>query len=107
MYDLEDFLLDFPDEPSPDPEFGDEQPFAGSVKLVRATDLEVMRYFINLPSGYFEESQNPSEPERGVNPLRITEIALLDENKEVLVIAKASSPVARVGSQVLSVQLDI
>ena len=108
IYDLEAYMSDFPNQPSSEPEFGDEQPFPGSIKLIRATDLEVMRYLINLPSGYFEETQNPSYKEVSPAPdKRISEIALLNENKEVLVIAKASSPIKRTGSQVLSVQIDI
>jgi len=96
-----------PTDTSTSPEFGDEQPFPGSVSVIRATDLEVMNYFINLPSGYFEVSQNPTEPLRGSYPLRITEVALLDSNKEVLVMAKTSSPIPRVGSQVVAVKIDI
>ena len=105
LYDLEDYLGPFPDQPSTAPEFGDEQPFAGSIKVTRATDLQVMRYLINLPMGDFETTQNPSYI-AGV-PKRITEAALLDGNKEVLVIAKASSPIERTGSQVLSVKIDL
>jgi hypothetical protein len=102
---LESYLGPFPNEPSSLPEFGDEQSFAGSIKLIRATDLEVMNYLINLPSGYFETTQNPSYIAGKTK--RITEIALLDDNKEVLVIAKAATPIARTGSQVLSVKIDI
>jgi len=105
LYNLENYMGAFPDEPSTAPEFGDEQPFTGSVKLVRATDLEVMRYLVNLPSGYFETTQNPSYTLGDTK--RITEVALMDSNKDVLVIAKASSPIERVGTQVLAVQIDI
>jgi hypothetical protein len=108
LYDLEDYLGPLPDDPSDEPEFGDEQPFTGSVKLTRATDLEVMRFQINLPSGYFETTQNPSYYSVSpAPPKRITEVALLNENKDVMVIAKASSPVERIGTQVLSVKIDI
>jgi hypothetical protein len=85
--------------------FGDEQPFPGSVKVVRGTDLEVMCFFINLPSGYFETTQNPSYV--AGDPKRITEVALLNDNKDVMVIAKASSPIIRTGSQVLGVKIDL
>lgn len=90
---------------STSPEFGDEQPFTGSIKVTRATDLEVMRYLINLPSTDFMTTQNPSYV-TGL-PKRITEIALLDDNKEVMVIAKAASPIVRTGTQVLAVKIDI
>lgn len=105
LYDLEAYLGSFPDEPSSSPEFGDSQPFTGSVKLTRASDVEVMRYLVNLPLGYFETTQNPSYVSGG--PKRITEVALLDSNKDVVVIAKASSPVKRIGTQVLAVKIDI
>jgi hypothetical protein len=104
-YILEDFLGLFPDEPSTEPEFGDEQPFTGGIKLVRATDLEVMRFLVNLPSGDFTTTQNPSYISG--KPKRITEVTLLDENKDVLVIAKTSSPIERTGTQVLAVKIDI
>jgi hypothetical protein len=104
-YDLETYLGQFPNEPSTAPEFGDDQPFTGSVKLVRATDIEVMRFMVNLPSTDFTTTQNPSYIS-GKNK-RITEVTLLDENKEVLVIAKTSSPIVRTGTQVFAVKLDI
>jgi hypothetical protein len=105
LYDLNTVIEDFPNEPSSRPEFGDEQPFAGSIKLIRATDLEVMRFFINLPSGAFETTQNPSYSSG--KSKRITEVALLDSNKDVLVMAKTSSPIVRTGTQVISVKIDL
>jgi hypothetical protein len=104
-YDLENYLGLLPDEPSVLPEFGDEQPFTGSVKLVRASDIEVLRYLINLPETEFTTTQNPSYVSG--KPKRFTEIALLDDNKNVLVIAKTSSPVIRLGTQVVAVKIDI
>jgi hypothetical protein len=92
------------------PQFGDEQPFPGSIKLVRATDIEQMNFLINLPSNAFVTSQNPTKynpngTEIPVNPV-ITEVQLLDSNKEPLVVAKAPLPIKRLGTQVLSVKLD-
>jgi hypothetical protein len=103
-YDLEDYLGIFPDEPSTLPEFGDKQPFPGSVKLVRSTDIQVMKFMINLPSGEFESTQNPSWTSGKIK--RVTEVALLDSNKDVLVISKAGKPIVRSGTQVLEVKLD-
>jgi hypothetical protein len=93
----------------PETHFGDFQSFPGSIKVARVTDMEVMRFLVNLPSGYFETTQNPSYDATAIPaiPKRITEVALLDENKDVLVIAKASSPIEKVGTIVLAVQLDI
>ena len=96
------------------PQFGDEQPFPGSIRLVRATDIEEMSMMINLPTGTFGDvpnnergtSQNPTYPTTGTIPTYITEVALLDSNKEPLVVAKAPTPVKRAGTQVFAVKLD-
>jgi len=103
-YDIESFLGNIPDEPSILPQFGDEQPFPGSIRLVRATDIERMSFLVNLPSTQFNVSQNPTYT-TGVDR-RITEVALMNSNKEVLVVAKAANPVKRTGTQVFSVNLD-
>ena len=96
-------------------QFGDEQPFPGSVRLVRATDIEEMNMMINLPTGTFGDnpsstggySQNPTFPKTGTLPSTyITEVALLDGNKEPLVVAKAPTPVKRAGTQVFAIKLD-
>ena len=91
-------------EPSSKPKFGDEQPFPGSIKLVRSSDIEVMNFLVNLPSTQFTETQNPTY----VNgeDKRITEIALLDKNKEALVVAKTAKPIIRKGTQVFAVKID-
>lgn len=86
------------------PQFGDSQPFPGSIKLTRGSDLEVMTFMINLPSTQFTETQNPTF-KTGAQK-RITEIALLDENKHALVMAKTAKPVIRSGNQVFAVKLD-
>ena len=88
------------------PQFGDEQPFPGSIRLVRATDIEEMSMMINLPTTQFTTSQNPTYPTTGTIPTYITEVALLDGNKEPLVVAKAPTPVKRAGTQVFAVKLD-
>jgi hypothetical protein len=86
-----------------EPHFGDEQPFPGSIKLVRATDIEEMNFLVNLPSGNFTTSQNPTYISG--DPI-ITEVALLNNNKEVMVKAKTSKPIKRTGTQVFAVKLD-
>ena len=83
--------------------FGDEQPFPGSVRLVRATDIEEMNMLINLPSTQFTTSQNPTCV--SCSPM-ITEVALLDSLKEPLVVAKKSKPISRKGKQVFAIKLD-
>lgn len=85
------------------PQFGDDQPFPGSVKLVRATDIEELNFLVNLPTGQFETTQNPTYVS-GVK--YITEVALLDKNKNPLVMGKMSTPIKRLGTQVVAVKLD-
>ena len=114
LFDLENYLLTglnstnyIPDEPSNDPQFGDEQPFPGSIKVIRSSDIEELRFLVNLPSDQFTNTQNPTFSQlRGSVPKRVTEVALLDQNKNVLVNAKTSSPIKRIGTQVFSVKLD-
>lgn len=84
--------------------FGDEQPFPGSVRLVRSSDIEVMNFLINLPSTQFTTTQNPTYT-NGKDKM-ITDVTLLDNNKEVLVVAKTAKPVKRTGTQVFAVKLD-
>lgn len=83
--------------------FGDDQYFPGSIKLVRASDIEVLNFLVNLPSGKFTTSQNPTW--KFGNP-KITEVALLDSNKEPLIVAKTAKPITRTGTQVFSIKLD-
>jgi hypothetical protein len=93
-----------PNEPSTLPTFGDEQPFPGSLKHVRSSDIEVMNFLVNLPSTQFTETQNPTYVVGGEK--RITEIALLDSNKEALVVAKSAKPIVRKGTQVFAIKID-
>ena len=112
FFDLEDYLSNdqtlpsnyIPNEPSSDPQFGDEQPFPGSIRLIRASDIEQMNFLVNLPSSQFTETQNPTYTTGSKK--RITEIALLNSNKEPLVISKTPTPIERTGTQVFAVRLD-
>lgn len=112
LYDIEDYLGNFPDNPigsgayeMTTPQFGDKQPFPGSIKLVRASDLAVMRFLVNLPSGTFESTQNPTYVSG--KQKKITEIALLNANKDVIVIGKTPKPINRTGTQVFAVKIDL
>ena len=104
IFDLESYLGQLPNEPSTLPQFGDEQPFPGSVKLVRSTDIEKMNFLVNLPSSQFNVTQNPTFTTG--QDKRITEVALLNENKEVLVIGKTANPIKRSGTQVFALKID-
>jgi hypothetical protein len=85
------------------PYFGDEQPFPGSVNVVRGTEIQRLKFRANLPSNKFLTSINPTY--NSGNPM-ITEVALLNSNKETLVMAKMSEPLERLGSQTIDVELD-
>lgn len=87
-----------------EPQFGDEQPFPGSIKLVRASDLEVMSFTINLPTSQFTETQNPTYQSGATK--KITDMALLNSNKEVMVVCKSAVPITRSGTQSLSINID-
>jgi hypothetical protein len=62
-----------------------------------------MTFNCNLPSDNFKLSQNPTYTSG--NPV-ITEVALLDNNKNALVMGKLSHPISRIGSQIIQVKLD-
>jgi len=104
LYDMSSYRDDFQNTVTPATQFGDEQPFPGSVKFVRATDIESMRFMVNLPSSQFTTTQNPTYTNGQTK--KITEIALLNDNKEVMVIGKTASPVTRSGTQVFGIKLD-
>ena len=85
------------------PYFGDEQPFPGSVNVVRGTEIQTLTFRANLPADKFITSVNPTH-ESG-NPM-ITEVALLNSNKETLIMAKMSEPLERTGDQTIDIELD-
>ena len=84
--------------------FGDEYYFYGSLETdIQATIYE-MKYKINLSSTEFLVSQNPTWT-FGTKSY-VSEIALLDENKDILIMSKLQSPVLRQGIQQYVVKLD-
>lgn len=85
------------------PYFGDEQPFPGSINVVRGTEIQTLTFRANLPSDKFVTSVNPTY--NSGNPM-ITEVALLNSNKETLIMGKMSEPLERSGDQTIDVQLD-
>jgi hypothetical protein len=101
-FNLGDFMTsDF--TTSSGPYFGDEQPFPGSVNVVRSTEIQTLTFRANLPADKFTTSVNPTH--QSGNPM-ITEVALLNSNKETLIMAKMSEPLERTGDQTIDVQLD-
>lgn len=105
FYDVEEFLGVLPsDTQTTLPQFGDTQPFPGSIRLTRATELQVMNFLVNLPTEQFTTTQNTTYT--AGKQKRITEIGLLNDRKELMVIAKISKPIIRNGNQVFSIQID-
>jgi hypothetical protein len=85
--------------------FGDEYYFYGAFETdIQATIYE-MKYKINLSSSEFQVSTNPSWS--GGTKSYVTEIALLDDNKDILVISKLQSPTLRQGVQQYVIKIDI
>lgn len=88
----------------PNLNFGDEYYFYGALETdIQATIYE-MKYKINLSQDEFLVSQNPTWTPG--TPSYITEISLLDADKDVLVVSKLQSPTLRQGIQQYLVKLD-
>jgi len=83
--------------------FGNAGTTFGTVNLVRASDIEEMNFDLNLPIGIFTYSQNPTFISG--NPY-MTEVALLNNNKETLAMGKLAAPIQRVGAQIISLKID-
>lgn len=77
----------------------------GTVALVRASDIEEMVFKLNLPEGKFTSSQNPTYTS---GDKKITEVALLNSNKETLAMGKLATPWPRsnTANQVIEVKID-
>ena len=84
--------------------FGDEFYFYGGLETdIQATIYE-MKYKINLSNAEFLNTSNPTWTQ-GTKSY-ITEIALLDKNKDIVVMSKLQSPVLRQGIQQFVIKLD-
>ena len=85
--------------------FGDEYYFYGSFETDIMATIYEMKYKINLSSSEFQVSTNPSWT-LGTKSY-VTEIALLDDNKDILVMSKLQSPTLRQGIQQYVIKIDI
>jgi len=105
IYNLNDYIPLTPNNTTkPKLNFGDEYYFYGSFETdIQATIYE-MKYKINLSSSEFQVSSNPTWT--GGTKSYITEIALLDDNKDILVMSKLQSPTQRQGIQQFVVKID-
>jgi hypothetical protein len=105
-YNLNDYIDLTPlGNTSPKLNFGDEYYFYGGIETdIQATIYEMM-YKVNLNYTEFQNTSNPTWT-HGTKSY-ITEIALLDDKKDVLVVSKLQSPVLRQGIQQFLVKFDL
>jgi len=97
-------LLNIPTLGSTGLNFGDEYYFYGVIDTdIQATIYE-MKYRINLPSGLFMNSSNPSW-NNSLTP-HFTEIGLYDSNKDLIFISKMQKPTQRNGIQQIMIKYD-
>jgi len=85
------------------PYFGDEQPFPGGINVVRGTEIQTLTFRATLPPNKFITSVNPTYISGSI---MITEVALLNSNKETLVMGKMSEPLDRDITPLIDVELD-
>jgi len=88
----------------PDLNFGDEYYFYGSFESDIMATIYEMKYKINLNFTEFQNTTNPTW--KSGTKSYITEIALLDEDKDIIVMSKLQSPVLRQGIQQYIVKID-
>lgn len=84
--------------------FGDEYYFYGNLETDITATIYEMKYLINLGRNQFTNTSNPTWTQ-GTKSY-ITEIALYDNNKDLIVISKLQSPELRQGIQQFVVKLD-
>lgn len=84
--------------------FGDEYYFYGNLETDISATIYEMKYLINLGRNQFTNTSNPTWTP-GTKSY-ITEIALYDNNKDLIVISKLQSPELRQGIQQFVVKLD-
>jgi hypothetical protein len=104
-YDLNNYINLVPNGTSTtNLNFGDEYYFYGSLETdIQATIYE-MKYKVNLNATEFQNTSNPTWTQ-GTESY-ITEITLLDSNKDIMVMSKLQSPVLRQGIQQFVVKID-
>jgi hypothetical protein len=84
--------------------FGDEFYFYGNVETDIMATIYEMRFLCNLGRNQFSNTSNPTWASGTTS--YITEIGLLNEQKELLVVTKLQSPELRQGIQQFVVKLD-
>ena len=84
--------------------FGDEYFFYGNIETEIQATIYEMRYLCNLSQNEFSYTSNPTWSAGTTS--YVTEIGLLDENRNLMAISKLQSPIQRQSIQQFLVKLD-
>ena len=84
--------------------FGGEYYFFGNIETDIQATIYVMNFLCNLGQTQFFDSSNPTW--NNSTPPYVTEVALYNANKELMVISKIQSPEKRQGIQQYPIKLD-
>jgi hypothetical protein len=84
--------------------FGGEYFFFGNIQTDIQATIYVMNFLCNLGQTQFFDSSNPTWD--GTTPPYVTEVALYNADKELMVISKIQSPEKRQGIQQYPIKLD-
>jgi hypothetical protein len=104
LYNINDYLFLPSSENDTEMNFGDEFYFYGEIQTDIEATIYEMRYLINLPNNQFVNSSNPTWTS-DYDPY-MSEIALYDSDKNLMVLSKFQSPQIREGIQQVAVKLD-
>jgi len=85
-------------------QFGDEYFFYGNLESDIMATIYEMRYNIGISSNQFTTSTNPTWSV--TDKVRITEIGLYDQSKDLMAITKLKSPQKRAGAQQFVIKID-
>ena len=104
VYDLSDYI-DIPVNGNVNQlNFGDEYYFYGNIETDISATIYEMKYLVNLGRNQFTNTSNPTWTQ-GTQSY-VTEIGLLNNNKELLMISKLQSPELRQGIQQYVIKFD-
>jgi len=104
IYNLSNYI-DLTPNNSPDIlNFGDEYYFYGNIQTDISATIYEMKFLVTLNQNQFTNTSNPTWT-TGTNSF-VTEIGLLNAQKELLVVSKLQSPQLRQGIQQYVVKLD-
>jgi hypothetical protein len=103
-YDLSNYINLTPANSTDVLNFGDEYFFYGSLETDITATIYEMRYLVTLGNNQFTNTSNPTWPSGTTS--YVSEIGLMNDQKELMVISKLQSPVQRQGIQQFVVKID-